>query len=116
MTDWKKQDEDLWVPTYVIVKTRYKDGRWEYKEVEAGSGDWSDLVFILWENYGQFKDQLSDTFKSLKAMHERMDDIALGLAAKNRPYEFKLADETDEWFYAWSKSAIYKVDHEGKLR
>lgn len=115
MSDWKKQSEHIEVSTYAIVKTRKKDGKWEYKELEAGVGDWSDLVFVLWETYEQFQDQLTDTFKTLKAMHEGMDALAATLAKKGEPYEFKLADGTDEWIYAFCRPATYRIDHEGKL-
>jgi hypothetical protein len=113
MSKWKKQGEHLDVPTYAIVKVRKKEGRWEYQEIESGSGDWADLVFILWENYEQFRDQIVG-FSSVKDLHEKLDSLADHVSAKGT-YEFTLPDKTDDWYYATCRPAVYRIDHEGKL-
>jgi hypothetical protein len=114
MSDWKRQGEHIEVPTYSIVKTRKREGRWEYKEVESGQGDWNDLVFILWENFEQFRDLIIG-YSSVKELHEKLDSVAANLEKKGVPYEFTLADKTDDWYYAFCKPAVYRVDHDGKL-
>lgn len=109
--EWKKQEDRLEVTTWCIVQTRKKDGRWDYREVEAGFGDWSELVYVLYEDYMQFGTDV----ETGKNKHTVLDEIAKRLEKQDQPYEFKLPDKTDNWYYAYSKPAIYRVDHEGKL-
>lgn len=109
--EWKKQSERIEVHTCVIIKTRKKNGRQEYQEVMKCGGDWAELVFILHEDYGQFKNEI----EVAKNKHAALDAIAEKLSNLDRPYEFTLPDKTDYWYCAYSKPVIYRTDHEGKL-
>lgn len=112
---WKKQDEPIEVDCYAIVQVKKEDGRWKYREVVTSQGSWFDLVFELWSNYKIFDDEITLT-KSSSEKYNKMDEIGDRLSKLDRPYEFKLPDGTDWWYYAYCKPVSFRVDHEGKLR
>ena len=109
--EWMKQSDHLNIHTYTVVMTRKKSGRWEYYESASGLGDWAELVYVLYEDYGQFKEDV----ELAKNKHDALDSLAEKLAKHDQPYEFKLSDGTDNWYYAYSKPVVYRVDHEGKI-
>ena len=55
MEDWTSGNVAIEVPVYIIIKRHFTpEGKQEYQEVVNEKGDWSDLVFDLWDLYQQF--------------------------------------------------------------
>jgi len=112
---WTTFDKALEVNVCVIVKRRLGKGkRYEYQEVCMFRGDWNDLVHELYITYNQFVDQVEHLSKK-QAIYERLDMIASELERRNSSYEFVLPDFTDEWFVAYCKPAVFRIDGEGNL-
>lgn len=112
--DWQPHGNSIDISVYVVVKTRKTHDRWEFVEVLSGQGDWSDLVHDLYVDFEQFKQDIS-TAGSTKNKYQVIDRIADKLSKQDQPYEFKLPDGTDEWYYALCKPVRFKLNHEGKL-
>jgi hypothetical protein len=113
---WYPFNEGVEISVYVIIKRRKGEShKWEIMEVEAMKGDWHDLVYVLNKTYGQFQDQVAYLHKR-SAINDKLDSIALDYAERDLPYEFVLADRTDDWYVAYVKPAIFRMDPDGSLR
>jgi hypothetical protein len=116
MSEWTSADRAIHVSVCVIIKRRKaKHGRWEYQLINSFEGEWNDLVYELLTEYNQFKDEV-DHLPSKSARHDKLDAIATHLEKSNVPYEFMLPDKTDDWYVAYVKPAIFRIDAEGLLR
>jgi hypothetical protein len=116
MTDWISSDKSIHVDTCVIIKRhRTKYGRWEYNVMATFKGEWNDLVYELYETYDRFYDEVGHLSKR-SAIHDRLDKIAEKLKAADEAYEFMLPDKTDDWYVAYVKPAIFRIDADGSLR
>jgi hypothetical protein len=114
--DWIPFNKGIEVNNYIVIKRRKGENtKWDILEIESMKGDWNDLVFTLFENYGQFQDQVAH-LSNRAARHDKLDSIAAEYASKNVPYEFVLADGTDDWYIAYVKPVIYRMDPDGSLR
>jgi hypothetical protein len=114
--EWVPFNKGIEVNNYIIVKRRKGEfTKWDILEVESMKGDWNDLIYILFTTYGQFKDLVSH-LPNRAAKHDKLDAIANEYAKKNVPYEFMLPDRTDDWYLAYVKPVIYRMDPDGSLR
>jgi len=110
-SEWQGREKHVEIECWAIVQTLQKHGRWTFREVLTGSGGWDELVYELCMNWNQFVDEL----EVAKNRYKKIDQIADRLAKTGGPYEFKMPDGTDAWYYAYSKPAIFRINHEGKL-
>jgi hypothetical protein len=114
--DWIPFNKGIEVNNYIIIKRRKGEfTKWDILEVESMKGDWHDLIYVLYMTYGQFKDQL-DHLPNRAARYDKLDSIAVEYESKNTPYEFMLPDRTDDWYIAYVKPVIYRMDPDGSLR
>jgi hypothetical protein len=113
---WTSGDKSLHVNVCVIIKRRKnKFGRWEYQALDCFHGEWNDLVYDLYEKYGRFKEEV-DYITNKAALHDKLDEIADRLARHDTAYEFVLPDRTDDWYVAYVKPAVFRIDADGSLR
>jgi hypothetical protein len=111
---WVSSTKHLEIPVCVILKKHQnKQGRWEYQEVSSWRGDWNDIIFELYETYGQFKNEVDHLSK--KDRHEKLDKLATIYEVKDEPYEFMLTDFTDDWYVAYCKSITFRVGPRGEV-
>lgn len=115
MSDWVSYNHPLEINVCVIIKRRSgKYDKWEYTEISRFIGEWNDLVEELNNVYGIFSRDVE--FLPRAARHEKLDAIAAELAKKDLPYEFVLPDRTDDWYVAYCKPVIFRIDSDGGLR
>jgi hypothetical protein len=114
-TEWIPFNKGIEVNVCVIIKRRKGSiAKWELTEVESWKGDWSDLVWALYEDYGIFRDR-TDYLPTKVARYEKLDQIAAELADQNVPYEFVMPDFTDDWYIAYVKPVRFRMDPDGSL-
>ena len=95
--EWIPFTKGVEVNNYIIVKRRKgQHTKWDLLEIESMKGDWNDLIFVLYEVYGQFQDRVAH-LSSKSAIYNKLDEIAAEYKAKCVPYEFVLPDGTDDW-------------------
>ena len=113
--EWIPFNKGVEVNNYIIVKRRKgQHTKWDLLEMESMKGDWNDLIFVLYEVYGQFKDRVAH-LSSKTAIYNKLDEVAAEYAAKGVPYEFVLPDGTDDWYLALVKPVIFRMDPDGTL-
>ena len=110
-SEWMPQDSHLELMVWAIVQTIKKNGRWVYREVSSGMGDWDELVHELYKEWGQFGDEMAVA----KNKYRKMEQIAEKLAKRDEAYTFMMPDGTDGWYYAYCKPAVFRINHEGEL-
>jgi hypothetical protein len=116
MSDWVSFNKPVEINVWVIIKRRRgKYDKWEYTEINRSLGDWHDLVYELFSCWQQFQDEVAHLSKR-SAKHERLDLIAERLSKADMPHEFVLPDGTDDWYVAYCKPAIFRIDSDGGLR
>lgn len=124
MNEQESSKNEEWIPfnkgieicNYVIIKRRKGEStKWDLLEIESMKGDWHDLIYVLHTTFGQFKDQIAH-LPNRAAKHDKLDSIAEEYARKNTPYEFVLPDRTDDWYIAYVKPVIFRMDPDGSLR
>jgi hypothetical protein len=114
--DWIPFNKGIEIYNYIIVKRRKGEfTKWDILEVESMKGDWHDLVYSLYQTFGQFKDRVAN-LPNRAAVHNKLDLIADEYAHKNVPYEFMLPDKTDDWYIAYVKPVKFGMDPDGSLR
>jgi len=115
MNEWISFNKPIPINVCVIIQRRRgKYDKWEYIEISRFMGDWNDLVDELHNVYGLFADEVE--YLGRVAKHERLDHIAGKLEKEDMPYEFMLKDGTDNWYCAYCKPAVFRIDSDGGLR
>lgn len=98
----------------VIIKTHRVDKkRMEFMIVDQFLGDWEDLVFTMYDEYGVFVDELEHLTRTQRNDH--ISKIASRISTHEKPYEFKLPDGSDDWYVAYCKPLSFRVDPDGTL-
>ena len=114
--NWIPFNRGVEVNVCVIIKRRKGlVTKWDIQEIESFKGDWHDLIFTLYTDYGQFRNEVEHLSKEV-AKHNKLDEIALKYIKLDMPYEFVLADGTDDWYLAYVKPVVFKMDPDGSLR
>jgi hypothetical protein len=103
-----------YVNVCIIVKTHRVDTkRIEFIVEDQFLGDWEDLVFTLYDQYGIFADELDHLER--KQRNDQISKIANRISTHDRPYEFKLQDGSDDWYLAYCKQVPFRLDPDGNL-
>jgi len=123
-TNATTQRTDSWVPftkgvevnvCLIIKRRKGQTTKWDIQEIESFKGDWHDLVFTLYSDYGQFIDEVAHLSKDV-AKHNKLDQIAEKYIELDIPYEFVLPDRTDDWYVSFVKPVVFRMDPDGLLR
>jgi hypothetical protein len=89
-------------------------GEYFFSIIEQETGDWEDLVFVLWESYNQFIDVIPKGTPRDKRNKE-LDDLAKKFENLDVPYTFFLPDHTDDMYIAFIQRTKSKIMPDGTI-
>jgi hypothetical protein len=109
---WSKIIEPLIIPVWVIIKIRQTKNGSLYQEVASEKGNWEDLAFVLWQDFGQFKDRVLPHL-SRRNRDLEIEKIGIELERIQTPYPFYLPDFTDDMYCGFVINAKTRVFQDG---